>query len=71
MNYRYYLALLSINPQYFHKLIGPTYHYTPSLYTFYPTIYTTMSGRKQILPPPPHVEDEMDTTEHQVECFGA
>ena len=30
-----------------------------------------MSGRKQILPPQPHVEDEMDTTEYQVERFGA
>ena len=32
-----------------------------------------MSGRRQILPPPPHVEDEMeqDTTEYQVERFGA
>ena len=32
-----------------------------------------MSGRRQILPPPPHVEDEMeqDTTEYQVERFVA
>ena len=32
-----------------------------------------MSSRSQILPPPPHVEDEMeqDTTEYQVERFGA
>ena len=32
-----------------------------------------MPGRRQILPPPPHVEDEMeqDTTEYQVEHFGA
>ena len=32
-----------------------------------------MSGRRQILPPPPHVEDNMeqDTTEYQVERFGA
>ena len=32
-----------------------------------------MSGRRQILPPPPHVEDEMeqDTTEYQVERFSA
>ena len=32
-----------------------------------------MSGRRQILPPPPHVEDEMerDTHEYQVERFGA
>ena len=30
-----------------------------------------MSGRKQILTPQPHVEDEMDTTEYQVEHFGA
>ena len=31
-----------------------------------------MSGRSQILPPPPHVEDEMeqDTTEYQVQRFG-
>ena len=32
-----------------------------------------MSGCRQILPPPPHVEDEMeqDATEYQVERFGA
>ena len=32
-----------------------------------------MSDRRQILPPPPHVEDEMqqDTTEYQVERFRA
>ena len=32
-----------------------------------------MSGRRQILPPPPHVADEMEqeTTEYQVERFGA
>ena len=32
-----------------------------------------MAGRRQILPPPPHVGDEMkqDTTEYQVERFGA
>ena len=32
-----------------------------------------MSGRRQILPPPPHVTDKMeqDTTEYQVERFGA
>ena len=32
-----------------------------------------MSGRSQILPPPPHVDDGMedDTTEYQVERFGA
>ena len=30
-----------------------------------------MSGHDQILPPQPHVEDEMDTTESQVQCFGA
>ena len=30
-----------------------------------------MCGRKQILPPQPHAEDEMDTTEYQVERFGA
>ena len=32
-----------------------------------------MAGRRQILPPPPHVADEMEhyTTEYQVERFGA
>ena len=30
-----------------------------------------MSGRMQILSPEPHVVDEMDTTEFQVERFGA
>ena len=32
-----------------------------------------MSGRRQILPPPLHVEDEMeqDTTKYQIERFGA
>ena len=30
-----------------------------------------MSGCKQILPPQPHVADEMDTPEYQVERFGA
>ena len=32
-----------------------------------------MSSRRQILPPPPHVEDEMelDGSEYQVKRFGA
>ena len=32
-----------------------------------------MTGRRQILPPPPHVEDEMEqqNSEYQVERFGA
>ena len=30
-----------------------------------------MSGRRQSLAPQPHVEVEMDTTEYQVEPFGA
>ena len=32
-----------------------------------------MAGRRQILPPPPHDEDEMeqDTSEYHVERFGA
>ena len=30
-----------------------------------------MSGRIQILPPQPHVEDEMHATEYQVDYFGA
>ena len=30
-----------------------------------------MSAQSQLLPTQPHVEDETDTTEYQVECFGA
>ena len=40
---------------------------------FTPPHYSTMSGRRQVLPPLPHVEAEMeeDTTKYQVEPFGA
>ena len=74
VKYRYYPLPVSIRPQFFHKLFSPPKHYTASLYTFsLRHITITMSGRRQILPPLPHVEDEMeqDTTEYQVERFSA
>ena len=72
VNHSYYSRQSFINPQFFHKILGPPCHYTASLYSFsLPHITITMSGRRQILPPLPHVEDEMeqDTTEYQVERF--
>ena len=52
--------------------MGPPKHYTHVLYTSsLRQIAITKSGRRQILPPQPHIEDEIDTTEYQVERFGA
>ena len=74
VNYHHHPLLVTIKPQVFHKLIGRPSHYTASLYTFFsPPYSSTVSGRRHILPPPLQVEDEMeqDTTEYQVERFGA
>ena len=69
--YCHYPLPASINPQLYHKLIGP-HNITPlPSIPFTPPHYSTMSGRTQIHCPPPHVEDEMeqDTTQDQLELF--